>query len=79
MEVNGYNKNDLRNMIKSLIEIDVPKEKILIRLVDSYNYSVNIWGCHNQYFIDTIKDFFDVDTFEKLVIERNKKLIYKKK
>ena len=74
-----YNDNDLRDMIQSLIKIDVPKEKILIRLVDSYNYSVNIRGCHNQYFIDTIKDFFDVVTFEKLVTERNKKSIYKKK
>lgn len=74
-----YNDDDLRTMIKSLMKIGVQKEKILIRLVDSYNYSVNIRGCQNHYFLDTIKDFFDINTFKKLVIERDKKAVYKKK
>lgn len=76
-ETKDYNKNELKEMIQSLININVPKDKILIRLVDSYNYSVNIRGCHNQYFIDTIKEFYDIDQFNKLVDERNKKEIYK--
>ena len=33
-----YNKNDLKSMIESLTNINVPKDKILTRLVDSYNY-----------------------------------------
>ncbi len=76
-ETKDYNKNELKEMIQSLININVPKDKILIRLVDSYNYSVNIRGCYNQYFIDTIKEFYDIDQFNKLVDERNKKEIYK--
>ena len=76
-EQEDYNKNELKEMIQSLININVPKDKILIRLVDSYNYSVNIRGCHNQYFIDTIKEFYDIDEFNRLVDERNKKSIYK--
>lgn len=78
-ESKDYNKNELKEMIQSLININVPKDKILIRLADSYNYSVNIRGCHNQYFIDTIKEFYDIDQFNKLVDERNKKSIYKNK
>lgn len=76
-ESKDYNKFDLKDMIQSLININVPKDKILIRLVDSYNYSVNIRGCHNQYFIDIVREFYDIEEFNKLVDERNKKSIYK--
>lgn len=78
-EDKDYNKNELKDMIQSLININVPKDKILIRLVDSYNYSVNIRGCRNQYFIDTIKEFYDINEFNNLVKKRNDKSIYKNK
>lgn len=78
-EDKDYNKNELKDMIQSLININVSKGKILIRLVDSYNYSVNIRGCHNQYFIDTIKEFYDINEFNNLVKNRNDKSIYKNK
>ena len=76
---NDYNKNDLKNMIESLISLNIPKNKILTRLVDSYNYSVNERNCNNQYFIDTIKEFYDINEFDKLLKERNNKAIYKVK
>ena len=76
---NDYSKNDLKNMIESLISLDIPKNKILTRLVDSYNYSVNERNCSNQYFIDTIKEFYDINEFNKLLKERNNKAIYKVK
>lgn len=78
-EDKDYNKNELKDMIQSLININVSKDKILIRLVDSYNYSVNIRGCRNQYFIDTIKEFYDINEFNNLVKKRNDKSIYKNK
>lgn len=78
-EDKDYNKNELKDMIQSLININVSKGKILIRLVDSYNYSVNIRGCRNQYFIDTIKEFYDINEFNNLVKKRNDKSIYKNK
>ena len=78
-EDKDYNKNELKDMIQSLININVSKDKILIRLVDSYNYSVNIRGCRNQYFIDTIKKFYDINEFNNLVKKRNDKSIYKNK
>lgn len=66
-------------MIESLISLNIPKNKILTRLVDSYNYSVNERNCNNQYFIDTIKEFYDINEFNKLLKERNNKAIYKVK
>ncbi len=78
-EAMDYQKNDLKDMIKSLIKLNVPEDKILLRLVDSYNYSVNERGCCNQYFIDTIKEFYDIDVFHNLLKERNDKHIYDKK
>ena len=74
-----YNEIDLKSMIKSLININVPKEKILIRLADSYNYSVNVRGCCNKYFMDSVKEFFDINTFKEIVSQRNKKSYYIKK
>lgn len=74
---NEYNEDDLKIMIQSLISLNISKNKILIRLVDSYNYSVNERNCDNQYFIDTIKQFYDIDKFNKLLKERNDKFIYK--
>ncbi len=74
-----YNPNDLKTMIQSLIDIKVPKEKILIRLADSYNYSVHERGCLNQYFLDAITPFFTIDTFKQVAATRNKQSIYLKK
>lgn len=74
-----YHKNDLRVMISSLMKINVPKEKILIRLVDSYNYSVNERGYHNHSFLDIVVEFYDIEEFNLLLNQRNKKMIYKNK
>lgn len=75
----GYHEKDLRKMIQSLIKLNISEEKILLRLVDSYNYSVNERGCYNQYFMDTIREFYDIDVFCNLVKKRNNENIYNKK
>ena len=69
----SYKFGDLGEMIKSLVNINVDEELLLKRLANAYNYSVNIRGCKSKYFYDTIKDFFDIDTFKELVMTNNKK------
>lgn len=75
----SYKFGDLGEMIESLININVDEELLLKRVANAYNYSVNIRGCKSQYFYDTIKDFFDVEEFEKQVVEMTKKSTHKKK
>lgn len=71
-----YDKNDLKTMIESLIKIDVQKDQIFNRLVDSYNYSINERGGEKSYFISVVKDFFDIKDFNKAIKKRNKKSLY---
>lgn len=78
-ELKSYIFGDLGEMIKSLININVDEELLLKRLANAYKYSVNIRGCKSEYFYDTIKNFFDVNSFKKLVVEGNKKSIRKNK
>ena len=65
----SYKFSDLEEMIKSLININVDEDLLLKRLANAYNYSVNIRGCKSQYFFDTIKDFYNIEDFKKLLKE----------
>ena len=69
----SYKFGDLGEMIKSLIDINVDEDLLLKRLANAYNYSVNIRGCKSKYFFDTIKDFYNVEEFKKLIKENTKK------
>lgn len=76
-----YKVSDLREMIDSLMRLNIDRNIILYRLADSYNYCINIRynPKHTELFLGAIDGIFTKDEFLSTVKSRNSAKIYYKK